>query len=280
MSSGVVDAHVHVASLPGLKLPVETWLAGFDAGRVEGLYDDDGRARPDVFTAYLDREGVATALLFAEYSPRVTGWQTIEDVVPFVEHDPQRFRLVANINPHLHHPLVGELRRQVDLGAVAVKLHPVHAGFPLDLPELYRVYEFCESTSLPVIVHAGTSNFPGAQNRYADLTPAVDVVRHFPGVQWVLAHGGRGWQYDVAAVLAQTYDNVWIDIAGLPPRHLPRYFARHDLSRLARRFIFGSDWPGVPGIARNVDAVRDLGLDEATVELVLRDNARQVLALR
>jgi predicted TIM-barrel fold metal-dependent hydrolase len=272
-------ADVHVAALPGLKISPAAWLAGFPAGRIDGLYDDRGHARPDVFAAYLAAEGVATALLFAEYSPRVTGWQPVEDLVPFLEYDPHRFRLVANLNPHLHFPLVEELRRQVGLGAVALKLHPVHAGFPLDLPELYRVYEHCEAAALPVIVHAGTSNFPGARNRFADLSPAVDVVRDFPGLPFVLAHGGRGWSYDTAAVLAQTYDNVWIDIAGLPPQRLPDYYARHNLARLARRFVFGTDWPAVPGIARNAAAVRALALEPATVDAVLAGNARTVFRL-
>jgi predicted TIM-barrel fold metal-dependent hydrolase len=279
MTPRVVDAHVHVAALDGLKPPMATWLAGFPAGDVPGLYDDTGHARPAVFADYLDREGVDVALLFAEYSPRVTGWQRVEDLLPFLAHDPARFRLVANVNPHVHHPVAGELCRQLDLGAVAVKLHPVHGGFAVDRPELYRLYEVCAATGTPVIVHAGTSNFPGAQNRYADLSPVVDVVRDFPTVPWVLAHGGRGWQYDVAAVLAHTYDNVWIDIAGLPPHKLADYYARHDLTRLARRFIFGSDWPGVPGIARNVDAVRRLGLPDDVTADVLAGNAARVFRL-
>jgi uncharacterized protein len=275
----VIDAHVHVAALGGLKLPMSAWLAGFPAGEVAGLYDGQGRPRPPVFADYLAAEGVDVALLFAEYSPRVTGWQPIEDVLPFCEYDPVRFRPVANVNPHLHFPVAEEARRQLALGAVAVKLHPVHAGFPLDLPELYPLYAHCEEQSVPVIVHAGTSNFPGARNRYASLDHAVDVVRDFPGCPFVLAHGGRGWSHDTAAFLALTYDNVWIDIAGLPPHRLPDYFARHHLARLAGRFIFGSDWPGVPGIAKNVAAVRELGLPEDVTEAVLAGNARRVYRL-
>lgn len=275
----VVDAHVHVATLPGLKLPPDRWLGGFGSGDIPGLYDDAGRPRPAVFSDYLTGEGVDVALLFAEYSPRVTGWQVIEDLVPFVDHDPARYRLVANINPHVHFPVIDELRRQTGMGAVAVKLHPVHGGFPLDLPELYGVYAHCEQHGVPVIIHAGTSNFPGARNRYADLTTLADVVRDFPGCRFVLSHGGRGWSYDVAAFLTLTYDNVWIDIAGLPPQKLPVYYARHDLARLAGRFIFGSDWPGVPGISRNVEAVRGLGLPADVVDNVLSGNALRVFAL-
>ena len=42
---------------------------------------------------------------------------------------------------------------------------------------------------------------------------------------------------------------VWIELSGLPPKRLPEYYARYDLGRLARQWIFGTDWPGVPGVA-------------------------------
>jgi predicted TIM-barrel fold metal-dependent hydrolase len=275
----VVDAHVHVAGRWGLKVTDARWLAGFGAGDVGGLYDADGRPRPAVFADYLAAEGVDRALLFAEYSPRVTGWQPIEDLLPFRKHDPARFSLVANVNPHVHFPVLNEARRQLGLGAIAVKLHPVHGGFPLDLPELYPLYGHCEEQRVPVIVHAGTSNFPGARNRYANLDHLVDVVADFPRCPFVLAHGGRGWSYETAAFLTLTYDNVWIDIAGLPPHRLPDYYARHNLPRLARRFVFGSDWPGVPGIARNIAAVRDLGLPDDVTAAVLGGNAERLYRL-
>ncbi len=279
MTTRVIDAHVHIAALAGLKVPTPVWRAGFPGSDLPGLYGPDGRPRPDVFARHLDAEGVDCVLLFSEYSPRVTGMQIIEDALPFAGYDPNRFRLVANINPHLHHPLLTELRRQLDLGAIALKLHPVHAGFAMDSAELYPVYAYCETEHVPVIVHAGTSTFSGARNRYASLDHLVDVVREFPGCIFVLAHGGRGWSYDTAAFLALSYDNVWIDIAGLPPRRLPDYYARHNLPRLARRFIFGTDWPGVPGIAWNMAGVRELGLPADVTSGILGGNAEQVFKL-
>src|SRR6185312_5916699 len=67
-----------------------------------------------------------------------------------------------------------------------------------------------------------------------------------PGVTFVLAHGGRGHWYADAAALALAGPDVWIDLAGLPPKRLPGYYAGFDLPALARRWIFGTDWPGVP----------------------------------
>ncbi len=44
--------------------------------------------------------------------------------------------------------------------------------------------------------------------------------------------------------------------------------------------IFGTDWPGVPGIARNARAVAALCPDEATAALVLAGNAARVYNLK
>ncbi|MGH3321491.1 MAG: amidohydrolase family protein [Streptosporangiaceae bacterium] len=273
----LVDAHLHPVRLPTLKGAWVRWVQDFGGYQAfDQVHDADGTIVPERFDAYLEEQGVDVALLFCEYSPRVTGIQPIEDLLPIQKYNPDRFRVLANLNPHLHHPLVDELERQLGLGAIALKIHPVHGGFSPDEPELFPVYQTCLERDLPVVLHCGTSVFPGAVNRYADPVLLDRVLTTFPGLTLVLAHGGRGWWYDAAAFLALTYDNVWIDIAGLPPKRLSTYYNRYDLSRLAGKFIFGTDWPGVPGIARNARAVADLGLDEETVGLILGGNARRV----
>lgn len=276
----VVDVHQHVARLPTLKPPPDAWLPPDVSGvDIQTLYDHDGRADPARFAAYLDSEGIDVALLMTEYSPRVTGIQPAEDMLPLVEHHPRRFGLIATLNPHYHFPMRAELDRQRRLGAVALKIHPVHGGFPPNRNDLYPVYATCEEQHFPVVVHCGTSNFPGASNAFADPGLLADVVRDFPDLRLVLAHGGRGWSYDTAAFLALTYEHVWIELSGLPPQRLPDYYARFDLHRLARKFIFGSDWPAVPGLRANVKRVLDLGLDRDTLAGVLWRNAATVYRL-
>jgi len=94
----------------------------------------------------------------------------------------------------------------------------------------------------------------------------------------VLAHGGRGWWYDAAAFMALANPNVWIELSGLPPKRLPEYYRRYDLARLATRFVFGTDWPGVPGTAQNARAVAGLGLSDDVVAGVLGGTALRVYA--
>jgi predicted TIM-barrel fold metal-dependent hydrolase len=185
---------------------------------------------------------------------------------------------VANVNPHLHHPIARELVRQLDLGAAALKLHPVHGGFRADDPALYPAYAVLVERGVPLVVHCGTSTFPGSTNAYADPTLLDAVLRDFPDLVVVLAHGGRGWWYDAAAFLALAHPTVWIELSGLPPRRLPEYYSRYDLARLSRKWIFGTDWPGVPGPTANARAVVGLGLPEDATPLVLGGNALRVYA--
>jgi uncharacterized protein len=275
----LIDAHVHAARLPTLKPAWRQWADDFgDAAALEQVYGDDGTISPARFDAYLAGQGVDVALLLAEYSPKVTGIQPVEDLLPLT--GTPRTRLVANINPHLHYPVDTELERQVGLGAVALKIHPVHGGFPANDRALYPAYAICQEARMPVVVHCGTSTFPGSSNSFADPVLLDDVLRDFRALNVVLAHGGRGWWYDAAAFMALSSERVWIELSGLPPSRLREYYARHNWDRLTRRMIFGTDWPGVPGIARNARAVAQVCPDEQTASLVLAGNAAGVYNLK
>ena len=277
----LIDVHQHVARLDTLKPAWHQWARDFGDQQVMGsVYTEDGVIDPARFDAYLAAEGVDTALVLAEYSPKATGIQPIEDLLALSAHNPDRLKLIANINPHLHYPPEEELRRQLDLGAVACKIHPVHAGVAINDRMLYPVFELCQSIGVPVVMHCGTSSFPGSSNKFADPVFLDDVLRDFRELNIALAHGGRGWWYDAAAFLALANEHVWIELSGLPPSRLREYYARHNWNRLVRRMIFGTDWPGVPGIARNARAVAALCPDEETADLVLSGNAAHVYRLK
>ena len=276
----LVDVHLHAARLPTLKPAWQTWARDFgDGGLLDEVYTADGTVDPARFDAYLAGEGVDVALLFAEYSPKVTGIQPVEDLLPLTAYS-DRMRLVANVNPHLHYPVEDELARQLDLGAVACKVHPVHAGFPANDRAMYPAYALCQQAGIPLVVHCGTSTFPGSMNAYADPILLDDVLRDFRSLEVVLAHGGRGWWYDAAAFLALSHERVWIELSGLPPSRLRDYYARQSWPRLTRKMIFGTDWPGVPGIARNARAVAALCPSDEVAALVLAGNADRVYNLK
>lgn len=274
----LVDAHVHVPLLATLRPAWIQWARDFGPdGILEDVWDADGLPRPARLDELFAEQGVDVALLFCEYSPKATGTQTFDDLLPIVEHNPRRFRPVANVNPHLHGSIAAEVKRQLDLGAAALKLHPVHGLFRCDDRSLYPAYQVLEERRVPLVVHCGTSSFPGSVNENADPQILLPVIRDFPGLDIVLAHGGRTQWYDAAASMALSHQTVWIELSGLPPKRLPDYYARFDLDELACRWIFGTDWPGVPGTAQNATAVADL-LDDDVAAAVLGGNAMRVYA--
>ena len=279
----LVDAHVHVARLPTLSADWHTWARDFGAGvPVSELYDAGGVPVPAAMDAHFAAEGADHVLLFSEYSPKATGIQPIEDLLPLVAQNPARFRPVANINPHLHYPVRAELARQVGLGAVACKIHPVHGGFEPAERMLYPAYAYCEERGLPVVVHCGTSTFSGSANAFGEPALLDPVFRDFPDLTVVLAHGGRGWWYDQAAFLTLMRARTWLEVSGLPPARLPDYYGR-SLARLAGKMVFGTDWPGVPGVQRNARTLEQVlltsGATPDQVTLALGGNARRIFGL-
>jgi hypothetical protein len=278
-----VDAHVHVARLPTLSDDWQAWAARFGAGTpMSALFDSAGAPVPAALDEHFASQGADHVLLFTEHSPKVTGIQPIEDVLPVVQQNPERFHPVANLNPHLHYPVAAELARQASLGAVAVKIHPVHGGFEARDRMLYPAYAWAQEHRLPVIVHCGTSTFAGSVNSYADPVLLDEVLRDFPDLVVVLAHGGRGWWYDQAAFLALMKPTVWLEVSGLPPQRLAGYYGS-SLPRLADKMIFGTDWPGVPSVEHNARTLEKTllgaGCNARQIAAALGGNADRVFRL-
>ena len=101
----LVDVHLHPARLDGLKLPWSTWVPPkFDSPQLRGLYDGDA-VDPQRFDELLAAEGVDVAVVLAEYSPKVTGWQTAQDMAALCTTSRVRFAAnVALVSPHFMNP--------------------------------------------------------------------------------------------------------------------------------------------------------------------------------
>jgi predicted TIM-barrel fold metal-dependent hydrolase len=66
---------------------------------------------------------------------------------------------------------------------------------------------------------------------------------------------------------------VFLDISGIPPKALLKYFPR--LEEIADKTLFGTDWPGpgVPEIKKNLDEFRGLRLPERIQHQILSHTA-------
>ena len=100
----------------------------------------------------------------------------------------------------------------------------------------------------------------------------------FPDLKIIMAHSGRGLWYNEAFFLSKLHKNLYMEVSGLPPKNLLHYFP--DLEENADKIIFGSDWPGVGSIKDNINAIRDLPLENSTKKKILGLNAMKLLKLR
>ena len=96
-----------------------------------------------------------------------------------------------------------------------------------------------------MMFHTGTSISHGARNKYGDPIYIDDVAVDFPRLKILMAHGGRPLWMDTAFFLLRRHPNVYLDISGIPPKTLLKYFPR--LDEIAAKTLFGTDWPG-PGV--------------------------------
>jgi uncharacterized protein len=135
------------------------------------------------------------------------------------------------------------------------------------------IYRLAEEHAIPVMVHTGTSIFPGARNRYGDPLFLDDVAVDFPNLRILMAHGGRPIWMATAFFLLRRHRNVYLDISGIPPKLLLQYFPR--LQEIAAKTLFGTDWPspGVKDIKQNIDEFRALPLAEEIKEQILSKTA-------
>ena len=275
MELRITDVHVHIQPwgmlLPGARARMEYGRADFTD--IERMMGDPG----DVLRR-MDAAGVARIGVINYVSPSLMGFT--EDVNPWVaelaRHAPDRMIAFGGVDVGAPEP--GEaVERLRDMGVRAIKLHPPHQEFVAnayrhDLPRLAEVYGRAEELGLPIMVHTGTSIFPGARNVYADPLPLDDVGVDFPSLVVILAHLGRPLWADASFFLLRRHPNFWGDVSGIPPRGLLKYFPR--LVEVADKLLWGTDWPGpmVPGLAENLQAFLALDLPEEVRRKLLQDN--------
>ncbi len=240
----IIDMHIHVGHrFEWTDTANALWM---DTGPyVPRLFDQELRQLPQEYGDVIKEEGVVAGILIPEYSPGTAGVMPFERADEINSLHPE-FIPIANLNPNYREDVMAHFEEQLKQGARGLKIHSAHGMFSPNDPRLYPIYERCEKEGLPVLFHAGTSVFKGAKLRYVDPYAFDDVINDFPDLTVVLCHGGRGFWYVIAEFLAKAYSNVFIDVSGLPPRNLLQYFPK--LTRFPEKFLFGSDFPGVPGI--------------------------------
>jgi hypothetical protein len=276
----ITDCHIHIQPLEMFKPQA---LRLMQAKRPEFPQIEEFCRSPRAFLKHLDAAGIDRAVLINYAAPEVIGFTAgvNEFVANYVKEDPRRLIPCGSLHPRHTANIMADVEHLVRFGIRLIKIHPPHQLlYPNDylrgVKKLEVIYRAAEANGIPVMFHTGTSVFPGARNKYGDPIHIDDVAVDFPKLKILLAHGGRPLWMDTAFFLVRRHPNVYLDISGIPPKTLLKYFPR--LEEIASKALFGTDWPGpgVPDIKRNLDDFKALPLKPEVREFILSKTALSI----
>jgi hypothetical protein len=277
-AAGVTDLHVHVQPWRQLKPAVmEAMRRGHEDhwDFLLALMDD-----PKLLLETMDRAGVWRVALINYPSPDLMGFtdETNEFSAKYAAAAPDRLIPFGGIHPRISGDIKGHVEDLVALGIRCLKIHPPHQLFPANahtqgLLTLGSIYRHCEARGLPVMIHTGTSVFPGARCKYGRPMEIDDVAIDFPDLRIIMAHGGRPLWMDEAFFILRRHPNVHLELSGIPPLKILEYFPR--LEEIADRVLWGTDWPspGVRDLKQNLEQFRSLDLPDHVKHKITVENA-------
>jgi predicted TIM-barrel fold metal-dependent hydrolase len=277
----VIDIHVHIMPFHMLKPAI---LDMIKSG-CEDNYADVERylADPKAFLRFLDTIEVERAGLNNYVAPEIVGLtpEVNDWIAEYCKAAPDRLLAFGGVHPGSVADPGAEVDRIAKLGIRAIKLHPSHQALS---PNAYlkgnrglaAIYERAQANGLPLMIHTGTSVFPGARNLHAHPLLCEDVALDYPDLVVILAHGGRPLWMEEAFFLVCQHKNMYMDISGIPPQKLLEYFPR--IEEIADKVLWGTDWPSpsVPMIQSNLKKFDALPIANETKRKILYDNAARL----
>lgn len=278
---GITDVHVHIQPWDQVKPAVrETMRRGkeqhFDF--LMAMMED-----PKILLDIMDKSGVWRVGMVNYPSPDLMGFtmETNTFAARYAEAAPERLLPYGGVHPRFQADITGHVDDLLEMGIRCLKIHPSHQLFPanaytMGLETLAGIYRRCEERGLPVMIHTGTSIFPGARNKFGRPMELDDVAVDFPDLVIIMAHGGRPLWMDEAFFVLRRHKNVHLDVSGIPPLRLLEYFPR--LDEIADRVLWGTDWPspGVKDLKVNLDQFMALDLGEQHKTAITRTNPMKV----
>jgi uncharacterized protein len=276
----IIDIHIHIQPLEMFEPRARDLLK---KGRRD--YDDVVKytSSSTEFLKFLDEAEIERAGLINYVSPEVIGFtpEVNDWIARYCSAERRRLLAFGSVHPRYVRDAGAEVDRLKKIGIRGLKVHPSHQLFAPNeyrngLGPLRAMYERAQAVGLPVMIHTGTSIFPGARNLYAQPMLADDVGVDFPDLVVILAHGGRPLWMEEAFFLVRRHRNMYMDVSGIPPQKLMEYFPR--IEEIADKVLWGTDWPGpgVPGVRGNIAKFRSLPISRSVQQKILYDNAARL----
>ena len=318
----IIDIHGHYTTEPAQLFAFRKAQLTSGNATLAAISDDELRESVEPNQLRVLRERGGDLMVF---SPRASGmehhvpdasianaWaQASNDLVHRVsELYPEHFAPVAQLpqTPDGNHAgVIAELRRTItELGFVGANLNPdpsgTWAGKPLTDESWFDLYEVIQELDIPVMIHVSTACNPnfhtlGAHYLNADTSVFMqllqsDIFQRFPGLRFVIPHGGGAIPYHWGRYRGLSMRNGWQDPSELLTNVFFDTAVYHQpgidlLTRVvpSRNILFASE---MLGAVRGADPetgvewdntlvyVKGAGLSEENERRILLENALEV----
>jgi predicted TIM-barrel fold metal-dependent hydrolase len=260
----IIDAHIHI--------PVISETRNYQQSKRQTLRD-------------MKKDGISYAILIPDNIPN----SVIGDVptcLGLVADTPEIF-LMGTFN--LESQGQAWLQRLADLidakQIVGMKIFPGHDPiYPTD-PRLDPLYELCQESGVPMVIHTGWNPGHPEVGKYNDPRHIVQIAGRYPDMKIVIAH--YFWpEVDYCYQLTHDIPNIYYDTSGLADEEVVdaagperiREVLLKSLSDKPGSVLFGTDY-AMCSFQEHIRLVKDLPVSNPIREGIFWRNAVQVFNL-
>ncbi|WP_425404090.1 amidohydrolase family protein [Hwanghaeella sp.] len=270
------------------RMPTQSHLSNYRRvyakAEAESGRHDETRTLDDFF-ADCDSAGVVRTVIKARDVETTFGGKIRnEDIAALCRSYPDRFIGFAGVDPNKGMEAVREFEFAVrELGLRGLNLQCFENRLPIDDRRIYLLYAKCVELNVPVNIHTGINFSLESSPEYGRPEMLDRVLCDFPELRVCASPPGWPWVLELLSV-AWRHPNLWIGVVAVRPRILAKEnsgygpLLQYGSTVLQDRIIWGSAHPMMP-IARTVDEVRSLPLEEDVQQKWLKENACSFLNL-
>ncbi|UCC17783.1 MAG: amidohydrolase [Dehalococcoidales bacterium] len=278
----IIDFHTHIFS-PRIRENRGKYINADPC--FAGLYSDS-KAKlitADELIESMDSEGIDISVILN------IGWNTHElcietndYILESIARFPNRLVGFGSVQPRFLDPALKEIERCAQGGIRGIgELRPDVQQFNLlDKESEEGFFEFLVEQELILLTH--TSEPVGHQYQgKGSVTPDIlySFITDYPDLKIVCAHWGGGLPfYALMPEVKKAMGNVLFDTAASPFLYSPQIYTQVIDLVGPGKILFGTDFPLLkPG--RLLGEIDSLGLPEETRQMILEDNARNLLGI-
>ena len=212
----------------------------------------------------MDRLGIDRAVIFpfSEINPGVSfsmaNNRTAEAIIKF----PDRLLGFARLDPNFGEKAIEELRRDVKIGLVGLKLHPSSQKFSLRNNHLNEIVKEASVLNIPIIFDSGKQESPPEQ--------FGELAELFPDAKIIMAH-----MLGDFLPVALHHQNIYIQTTDMPRKEIIQEAVK-ELG--AERIIMGSDSPYI-SMEPELTKIKSLNISEMEKKLIMGENMRLIMQL-